>query len=58
MKKAVFCIVKNQNQADQISNELQHAGFPKQEISVISPQTSANYQPSNTPGQNPNAPQK
>jgi hypothetical protein len=38
MKKAVFCIVKNQTQADQIINDLQRAGFPNREISVVLPQ--------------------
>jgi len=37
MKKAVMCIVQTQNQADAVVGQLQQAGFPNNDISVLFP---------------------
>jgi hypothetical protein len=37
MSKAVFCIAKNQTQAERIVNDLQAAGFSNNDISVLFP---------------------
>ncbi len=37
MKRAVMCIVPNQNQAEYVVGQLQHAGFSNSDISVVFP---------------------
>jgi outer membrane lipoprotein SlyB len=41
MKKAVLCIVQNQNHAELIVGQLQNAGFSNDDISVLFPTTSS-----------------
>lgn len=41
MKKAVMCIVKTPNQIEVILGQLQSAGFPSHDISVLYPNTEA-----------------
>ena len=40
MKKAVMCIVQNQNQAESVVGQLQSAGFANSDISVLFPNKS------------------
>jgi hypothetical protein len=42
-KSQVFCIAKTQTQAEQIVQELQTAGFPVSEISVLLPDTTGKH---------------
>ncbi len=38
MKRAVMCIVPNENQAEYVVGQLQHAGFSNTDISVVFPE--------------------
>jgi uncharacterized membrane protein len=43
MSKAVFCIVKTRNQTERIVEDLQDAGFPLTDISILYPEVTSQH---------------